>query len=284
MPRSIWIFVIPSLLFVAIFILYPVGQMIYLAFTRWNGVAVPVFTGLRNFMAAVNDSTLLESLQNNFAWVLVFLVVNNFLGLLLAGSLEILGARLSQFYRVVLYTSTLLPNVVISYLFLAIYDPQIGILNSFFNTLGLKSLASTLWLGNPNLTLYSVLASSVWQYAGFPMLIFLAGFAGIPPSIKEAAKIDGASEWQIFWRVKVPMIRPIIITLLALTWIWNSAPFGPIWTMTKGGPGHASEVLVTYLYRLGFSGFEFGYASMVSFILFIIVLPVVIIFVRVFEK
>ena len=85
--------------------------------------------------------------------------------------------------------------------------------------------------------------SSIWQYAGFPMLIFLAAFTSISPSLYEAAKIDGATEWSVFWRVKVPIIRPVIIMVLALTYIWNSMPFAQVWTMTQGGPGHASEVL-----------------------------------------
>src|SRR5438552_11518176 len=156
--------------------------MIYLAFTRWNGAGPPVFTGIRNFLAITNDNIFYESLVNNFIWVISFAIVTNGLGLLMAGALDTMGRRLSQFYRIVLYMSTLLPNVVISYLFLALYDPQIGILNSFFYAIGLKSLGSTLWLGNPNIALFSVLASSIWQYAGFPMLIFLAGFTGISPA------------------------------------------------------------------------------------------------------
>jgi raffinose/stachyose/melibiose transport system permease protein len=258
--------------------------MFYLGFARWNGTSPAVFTGLTNLESITTDSIFLRSLQNNLIWASLFLVFTNGLGLLLAGSLDIMGKKLSEFFRIILYTSTLLPAVVISYLFLALYEPQIGLFHSIFEAMGLNQLASTLWLGNPKLTIYAVLASSVWQYAAFPMLIFLAGFAGIEPSIYEAALIDGANEWQIFWGIKVPMIRPLIITILALTWIWNNMPFGPIYTMTKGGPGHASEVLVTYLYRLAFSGFELGYASTVGLILFVMVFPVVVVFVRVFER
>jgi ABC-type sugar transport system permease subunit len=216
--------------------------------------------------------------------VIVFLLANNGAGLFLAGTIDLMGKRSSQFFRIVLYISVLLPNVVVSYLFLALFDPNIGLIDSFFKSVGLTALGSTEWLGNPHLTLYSILFSSIWQYAGFPMLIFLAAFSSISPSLYEAAKIDGASEWSIFWRIKVPIIRPVIVTVLALTWIWNSMPFSQVWTMTQGGPGHASEVLVTYLYREAFSGFQFGYASAISVVLFVIIFPVVVIFFRSFER
>jgi raffinose/stachyose/melibiose transport system permease protein len=178
----------------------------------------------------------------------------------------------------------LLPNVVVSYLFLALYDPNIGLIDGFFRAIGVSALGNVQWLGNVHLTLYSILASSIWQYAAFPMLIFIAAFAGINPSLYEAALLDGASQWQIFWRIKVPIIRPVIITILALTYIWNSQPFSQVWTLTQGGPGHVSDVMVTYIYRLAFSGLEFGYASAVSVLLFMIIFPVVIVFFKLFEK
>jgi len=116
------------------------------------------------------------------------------------------------------------------------------------------------------------------------MLIFIAAFGSINPSLYESAIVDGASQWQIFWKIKVPIIRPVIITILALTWIFNSQPFSQIWTLTRGGPGHASEVLVTYLYQVAFSGLQLGYAATISVVLFALIFPVVIIFLRIFEK
>ncbi len=278
------LFLIPPIVFVAIFILYPVAQMVYLSFTSWTGFSPPKFIGLKNYAFLPNDPIFSVSLINNFIWVIVFLIVNNFLGLMLAGAIDILGRKAGQFFRTVIYVSVLLPNPVISLLFVALYDPNIGLIDNLFRGIGLTGIGSTQWLANPQLTLYSILASSIWQYAGFPMLIFIAAFAAINPAIHEAATIDGASQWQIFWRIKVPMIRPVIITILAITWIFNSQPFSQVWTLTRGGPGHASEVLVTYLYQVAFSGLQLGYASTISVVLFAIIFPVVIVFLRVFEK
>jgi raffinose/stachyose/melibiose transport system permease protein len=255
-----------------------------LAFDNWSGFTAPIYIGLANFSFLTRDPVFLQALTNNFIWVIVFLIANNAAGLFLAGTLDIMGKRAARFFRIVLYFSVLLPSVVVSYLFLALYDPNIGLIDSFLKTIGLTALGSTEWLGNFHLTLYSILFSSIWQYAGFPMLIFLAAFSGISPALYEAAKLDGASEWSIFWRIKIPIIRPVIVTVLALTWIWNSMPFAQIWTMTQGGPGHASEVLATYVYREAFSGFQFGYASAISVVLFLIIFPVVVLFVRSFEK
>jgi ABC-type sugar transport system permease subunit len=282
--KSIWVFLLLPVALVCFLIIYPLSDTIYLAFTNWNGISPPEINGLRNIQSALSDPVFYQSLMDNVVWVIIFMVLTNGLGLFFSGALDTMGKRLSQFYRIILYISVLLPNVVISYLFLAVYDPQIGILNAFFNFLGLRSLGSTLWLANPHIAIFSVLASSIWQYAAFPMLIFLAAFTGIRPQVLEAAKIDGASEIQIFLRIKTRMIFPVIVTMLALTWIWNSSPFGPIFTMTQGGPANATQVLVTYLYTLGFNGYEFGYASTIALVLILIVVPVAVIFVRTFDK
>jgi ABC-type sugar transport system permease subunit len=278
------LFLIPPLVLAGVFILYPLAQMFYLSFTSYSGFIAPRFVGLINYRILFEDSVFSISFVNNIIWVLIFLVANNLLGLLLAGALDVMGRRTSTFFRIVLYTSTLLPSVVVSYLFLALYDPNVGLIDAFFKGIGLTALGSTQWLGNPNITIYSILASSIWQYAAFPMLIFIAAFSSINPSIYEAAMLDGATQWQVFWRIKVPIIRPVIITILALTYIWNSQPFSQVWTLTRGGPGNASQVIVTYLFQTAFSGLRLGFASAISVILFIMIFPVVIIFVRIFER
>ena len=296
-PDSLWerlkrstlgIFLIAPIVFVGIFVLYPLVQDFALSVTSWTGFTPPssaTYIGFTNFRILLTaDPVFVTALENNIIWVLVFLVAANAAGLVLAGTIDMMRKRVGQFFRIVIYLSVILPSVVVAYLFLALYDPNIGLIDGALNTIGLTALAKTSWLGDPHLTLYSILFSSIWQYAGFPMLIFLAAFSSISPSLYEAAKIDGATEWSVFWKVKVPIIRPVIIMVLALTYIWNSMPFAQVWTMTQGGPGHASEVLVTYLYREAFSGFEFGYAAAISVILFLLIFPVVVIFVRSFEK
>ncbi len=282
--KTTMLFLIPPLFFAFIFIIYPLSQVIYLSFTRYSGFISPVWIGLTNFQTLFADPVLTIALENNIIWVVIFLVVNNFLGLMLAGSIDIMGRKLSTFFRIVLYISVLLPTVAVSYLFLALYSPEIGLLDAFFKDLGLKALSTTDFLGDPHLTLYSVLGSSIWQYAAFPMLIFIAAFASINPSLYEAAVIDGANQWQIFWRIKVPMIRPVIITMLALTYIWNSQPFSQIYTMTKGGPGHVSTVLVSYMFQAAYSDLRIGYASAIAILIFIVIFPVAVIFFRTFEK
>ena len=278
------LFLVPPLFFAFVFILYPLSEVNFLSFTRYSGFIAPVWVGLSNYQVLLNDSILNIAFVNNIIWVVIFLVVCNFLGLMLAGSIDIMGRRLSSFFRIVLYISVLLPTVAVSYLFLALYSPEIGLLDALFRDLGLKALATTDFLGNPSLTLYSVLGSSIWQYAAFPMLIFIAAFASINPSLYEAAIVDGANQWQIFWRIKIPIIRPVIITMLALTYIWNSQPFSQIYTMTKGGPGNSSQVLVSYLFETAYSELRIGYASAIAIIIFLIIFPVAVIFFRTFEK
>jgi ABC-type sugar transport system permease subunit len=282
--KTTMVFLIAPLFFAFIFILYPLSQVIYLSFTQYSGFTAPIWIGLTNFKLLFEDPVMSIAFTNNIIWVVIFLALNNFLGLMLAGSIDILGRRLSSFFRIVLYISVLLPTVAVSYLFLALYSPEIGLLDAFFRDVGLTALSKTDFLGNPTLTLYSVLGSSIWQYAAFPMLIFIAAFASISPSLYEAAVIDGASQWHIFWRIKVPIIRPVIITMLALTYIWNSQPFSQIYTMTKGGPGNTSQVLVSYLFESAYSNLRIGYGSAIAIVIFLMIFPVAVIFFRTFEK
>ena len=286
--NTLAIFLVAPLAFVAIFVLYPLALDFYLSLTNWSGFVPPSqapYIGLTNFRYLLTkDPVFVTALSNNVVWVLIFLVANNGAGLALAGTIDIMRKRVGEFFRIIIYLSVLLPSVVVSYLWLALYNPNIGLIDGFLKAIGLTSLGSTAWLGNFHLTLYSILFSSIWQYAGFPMLIFLAAFSSISPSLYEAARIDGASDWSIFWHVKVPIIRPVIVIVLVLTYIWNSMPFAQIWTMTQGGPGYASQVLVSYMYSVAFSGFEFGYASAISVILFLLIFPIVVIIVRIFDK
>jgi ABC-type sugar transport system permease subunit len=282
--KTTMIFLIAPLFFAFIFILYPLSQVVYLSFTQYSGFTAPIWIGLTNFKLLFEDPVMSIAFTNNIIWVVIFLALNNFLGLMLAGSIDILGRRLSSFFRIILYISVLLPTVAVSYLFLALYSPEIGLLDAFFRDVGLTALSKTDFLGNPTLTLSSVLGSSIWQYAAFPMLIFIAAFASISPSLYEAAVIDGASQWHIFWRIKVPIIRPVIITMLALTYIWNSQPFSQIYTMTKGGPGNTSQVLVSYLFESAYSNLRIGYGSAIAIVIFLMIFPVAVIFFRTFEK
>lgn len=282
--RPTMLFLIPPLFFAVVFIIYPLSQVIYLSFTSYSGFISPRWVGLTNFKVLIADPILKIALENNIEWVVIFLVLNNFLGLLLAGSIDIMGRKLSSFFRIVLYISVLLPTVAVSYLFLALYSPEIGLIDAGLRDLGLTALSKTDFLGNPSLTLLSVLGSSIWQYAAFPMLIFIAAFASINPSLYEAAVIDGASQWHIFWRIKVPIIRPVIVTMLALTYIWNSQPFAQIYTMTGGGPGNASQVLVSYMFLEAYADLRIGYASAIAILIFVIIFPVAVIFFRTFEK
>jgi raffinose/stachyose/melibiose transport system permease protein len=281
MRGRLYLLLLPAFFFVTFFYVYPITQLFWLSLTKWDGFTPPVYIGLKNYYYLFNDPVFYIALKNNFTWAIIFLIANNGLALFLAGTIDIMRPRVGQFFRIVLYLSSLTSIVVISTLFRAVYEYNIGLLNTILRSIGLKPIG---WLSDPNLALYSILASSIWQYASWPMLIFLSAFAGISPAILEAAKIDGANEWQIFWKIKLPCIWPVILAILVLTWIWNSQPFAQVWTMTFGGPGHATEVLATYLYRLAFSGMELGYASALSVILLLMIFPVGILLVKVFER
>jgi ABC-type sugar transport system permease subunit len=167
----------------------------------------------------------------------------------------------------------MLPMTVTGALWARIYETNYGLLNTLLRTVGLDHLASA-WLGDVNLSLWAIVAVSIWQFSGFPMIVLLAAIENISQEIHEAATLDGVNEWQRIRYLTLPLIRPVLFSISMLQIIFSLKVFDLVWIMTKGGPGESSSVLGTYLYRKAFELRSYGYASAVAVIMFVVIFAI----------
>lgn len=272
----------PAVLLFAFVVLIPVIANTGLSFTKWSGTDVLTFVGLDNFARAFRDEIYLLAYRNTFFYIALTLILEVFVGLVLAGLLTVAG-RKTAFYRIAFFVPVTLPMMVIAVLWSFVYSDDIGLLNGALRGAGLEGLAKV-WLGDPTTALIAVSVVSGWIYAGFYMAIFYAALQRIPSHIIEAAVLDGASQARVFFSIKVPMIRPIIeiAVLLCITGAFQS--FDLFYIMTNGGPDHATEIITTYLVEVVFRYHDLGYGAALSTIMTVVVVGLGLVFVRMRAK
>ncbi len=263
-------FLLPALLMLAVYLLYPLLANFRLSFVEWNGLGNTArYVGLQNWTQLLQDATFLKSLVNNLTLAALSIVIQLPIGLVLAFMLDRAG-RGSVVLKVLYFLPLLLSSVAIGTVFKNLYDPNFGPLNTLLRAAHLDGLARD-WLGDPGLALASVILVVCWQNIPFYMLLFLAGLSGMPAELKEAARLDGASDGVIFRRITIPFLQGTIRTALVLSLIGSLRYFDLIFVMTGGGPSGSSEVMATYMYRTVFSGFNIGYGAAISSAMFVLV-------------
>jgi ABC-type sugar transport system permease subunit len=266
-----YLFVLPIVLFFAVFVAFPFLRSFYLSLTEWSGFTSPRFIGLRNFQSLADDPVFWKALRTTLIYTAVTTILQTTLPMLLAAFVN-LGWRGGVVFRTLLFIPVIVSFVVTALLWQLIYDPNFGTLNQVLRAVGLDALAHP-WLADPTTVVPAIMLVSLWQSLGFYMLIFLAGLQGIDPNLYEAARIDGAGARQEFLKITVPMLRTVTAVVVLLNLINGFNTFDVIYVMTGGGPNRASEVLGTYLYKLAFgteSGAtpSFGYATAISMVVF----------------
>lgn len=263
-------FLLPALLLLAVYLLYPLIANFRLSFVEWNGLGNTARNvGLANWTQLLGDAVFGRSLTNNLVLAALSILIQLPIGLVLAFMLDRAG-RGSAVLKVLYFLPLLLSSVAIGTVFKNLYDPNFGPLNTLLRAAHLDGLARD-WLGDPGLALASVILVVCWQNIPFYMLLFLAGLSGMPGELKEAAKLDGASEGVIFRRITVPFLQGTIRTALVLSLIGSLRYFDLVYVMTGGGPSGSSELMATYMYRTVFSGFNIGYGAAISSAMFVLV-------------
>lgn len=273
-------FVGPSLLGVLAFLLAPVVIVAVVSLFRWNLLTAPRFVGLDNYRRMAGDASVWHSVLVTVYFVLLSIPVQTVLALLLALLLnsKLRGVKTFRALYVVPWMAT---PVVMGVVWKWIFDPQNGALNAFVGLFGVHPLN---WLSSSSLALPSVAAVSVWGGAGYTMLFFLAGLQGIPESMYEAARIDGAGAVQQFFHVTLPLLRPTMFFVLVTSIIGSFQAFDTIYAMTKGGPGEATTVLNFKIFSTAFQLFDDGYASALAMLLFVLLLILTVVQVLYFRK
>lgn len=267
------LYIFPALFLVAVLIYIPLALTGYYGLMDWSGVGNMKYLGFDNYIKALQDGRFWSSTWYSFLLAFFSVVALVFyLAISLILTSRIKGAdTLRKIYIIPL----LLSSVAIAQLWMKIYNPSNGILNSLLALVGIEN--PPIWLGDPSVVLYSIFVPIIWQYGGFYILIYYAAIKNIPNSLVEAARIDGASPIQIAYKVKLPLIKGVIKITVVLAVVGSLKYFDLIYVMTGGGPDGASDVMASYMYKLAFSRYDFGYGSAIGFLLLVISLIVTII-------
>ena len=263
-----YVLLLPTLAVLALVIVYPVldGMRISLMRMKLTSTSAPRYVGLDNYVNLFQDDKFWFTLRTTAIWTLANVVAQLVLGLALAVLLnEQLKAR--GLYRSVALIPYIVPSVAAALIWRWMYDGSAGIVNAALLRLGVIDSYQQ-WLGEISTALPAVIIESVWKGTPFVMILLLAGLQTIAPEYYEAAAIDGASPWQRFRQITLPLLRPSLAVATILTTVYTVNNFNAIWLMTQGGPLGSTEILFTWAYKLAFDRFDFGMAATVSVVLF----------------
>lgn len=266
--KVIFLYVAPALFLVLVLVYIPIMLTGYYGLMKWDGIGEMDFIGLKNYKDLIQDHLFWDSVYHSF--LLALFSALSLIGYLMISIILASNIKGADLLRKIYLIPMLLASVVIAQLWMKIYHPSNGILNHILMKLGVVDPPS--WLADPRFTLFAIIIPVIWQYAGFYILIYYAALKNIPEEIVEAAKIDGATPFQIATRIKLPLIKSVIIVTIVLAVVGSLKYFDLIYIMTGGGPNGASEVMASYMYNQAFKGFNFGYASAVGFFLLVICL------------
>ena len=255
----------------------PIGFGFLLSFYKWNLISPRrPFVGWDNYLGLLEDENFLLALKNTTIYSFSTVLLSTALALPLAVFLS-RKSKLSAFYQTVYFLPVITPMVPMSIAWKWIYDYNYGVLNYGLSLVGLPSVA---WLTDPEIALWALVIMGVWKVLGYNLVLFLVGIRNIPSEYMEAASLDGASDWQRFWRITLPMLRPILLYVLVTSTINAYNVFTQVYVMTLGSqsaPGQAVRMLVFDIYTNGFQFFRMGYASAEAVILTLIVLGLTVI-------
>ena len=263
------IFIAPALVGFLVFYLYPFLRGLYFSMTQYNVLGTPRFIGFDNFVKIAQDP-----LFYNALWVTVqYVFFNIVFQTILAVGIAVLMHRLtkSTVVRGVILLPFLISNVIAAMLWFWLLDFQIGLVNEFIDFIGLNRIA---FFNDSTWAIPTIAAVNIWRHMGYTALLVFAGLQTIPDYVYEAASVDGSTEWKSFWRITLPLLRPILALVLVITVTGSFQVFDTVAVTTQGGPVNATRVMQFYIYQKAFTQGQFGYGSALSVILFIILATV----------
>jgi multiple sugar transport system permease protein len=266
-PRDrAWAFLLPAYAAIFLIVGFPTLYSLYLSFHQWKMTTfkrgVP-FVGLDNYAKAIGDNAFWHSMQVTLTFTLLALVVEVVLGLGLAVLLD-QDFRGRRTVRIALLLPMFVTNVVVGLIWRILLSYDFGVVNWLLSMVGLPKVA---WLGDPNLALGSLIIVDIWNTTAFVALLLLAGLQAIPEEPRQAARVDGASSWQTFRLITLPLLKPVLFIAVVWRTIDLFRIFDVVFSLTGGGPYNATETISLYAYRQGFASFNLGFASAVSYLL-----------------
>ncbi len=292
----------PALFILLAFKVLPILLAFRFSFYEWGIAGEKGFVGLYNYYLLLQDPLFWRSMLNTFYYVLftvpLAIIISMFFAILLNKGVKALGT-----FRTIYYLPVVTSIVAVSVVWKWLYDPSRGLFNYLLQLVGLQPLRwleeprgvfelllgmkLPLLLKGPSLALFSLSILGIWRSIGYNVIIFLAGLKNIPTVYYDAAKVDGASSWQTFKNVTLPLLSPTTFYVMIMTTISSFKMFAPVWTMTgppPGGPLHSTMVIIYYLFQRGFEEYQVGYGSAIAFVFFVIILLITIFQKRYSEK
>lgn len=279
-----WLYLVPGLALLTFIVIVPLFWNLYLSFTEYRGIRPPEFIGLDNWVQLFQDEDFWASFRNTIAMIVAMVIVPTALGLLIAAVLfdvigKKFGGRVASFLRATYYLPQILPIAIAGIVIGWILRPQNGALNEMLAAVGLGDLAHN-WLGSPDTALASIMVVLVWVQLGYPVVIFMAALQRVDPELYEAAELDGAGWFTRFRAITLGQIRPEIFVVTLTCTIAALKVFGPIYVLTRGGPGSSTLVPSYYAYSEFFQSQQVGYGATIATALTILIAIVAIFFIR----
>jgi ABC-type sugar transport system permease subunit len=278
---------VPLLLY-AVWIIYPTFRTFTLAFTEYDGLSPAQYIGWANYKEMFQTGAFKLALWHNLLWILIFITVPTTAGLAIAMVLNT-GIRFERFLKIAFYLPLVLAPVVTAMVWGWIYHPEQGLFNTVIMWLltplqifGIdpKAAKSIGWLGDPKLSLLSIIIAAIWRQVGYVMVLYLAGLKTIDEEVLEAAKVDGAEGWNLFRYMIFPMLAPVTTIVVVVSIVDSLRAFDLVNVMTLGGPFSTSEVLANYMVKTAFLDYRQGYAAAIATILFVITFVFSVIYLR----
>lgn len=261
-----------------VFWIYPLLNGFYGSLTLWQGFSTArPFVGLEQYTRVFHDATFLKALANTFQFAVIFVPLDIILALLIAMGIENSG-KPRTFFRAIYFLPVVTSEIATGLVWAYLYQPSLGLFNQVLKMIHLPAQS---FLLSTDQALFCIIAYSIWKTLGYDMVLFMAGLNAIPQVFQEAAKVDGANRWQVFWKITLPLLSPTMIFVLITGMINTLQIFGPIFVMTSreanaapGGPLNATMVVAVYQWQIAFREMNLGYGAAMSVVLFIIIMLV----------
>lgn len=262
-------FLLPALIMLAIFVIYPVGRTAYISFFDENGT----FVGLKNYSKVLMSREIIDlsgfsrgfplgALLHNIIWIAIHLPLTIILGLSLAVLLK--GVKGGSIIKSIIFLGMVMPMIIGGVMINFMFDRNLGVVNAF---LGLFGFQAKNWTAYPDSALLSLIFGSVWLWTGFSVILYSAGLETVPKDYYEAAELDGAGPWKTFTKITIPLLKPITVVVTTMTLLWELKIFDIVYVTTSGGPGGASNVMALQMYIYAFRALDFNRAAVVAVIL-----------------